>query len=67
MLAYLTDQPFAACEPEAVDPTLAAAVPDDEGEAAQVAYEAALELDALPDWTPRRRVQDFDPRQFLRR
>jgi hypothetical protein len=55
MLAHLTDEPLATCEPAPVDPTLAARRIDDQGVLAQAAYEAALQLDDERWWIPVRR------------
>ena len=53
MLAYLSDEQPTICERAALDVTLVVPTPDDQGAWAQVAYEAAQQLE--PErWTPRR-------------
>jgi hypothetical protein len=54
MLAYLIDEPPTLCEPASLDVTLALPTPDDQGVWAQVAYEAAQQLEA-EGWVPGRR------------
>ena len=54
MLAYLSDEQPANCEQAALDVIVVAPMPDDQGAWAQVAYEAAQQLDA-ERWIPARR------------
>jgi hypothetical protein len=55
MLAYLTDEQRATCEPVSLDATLATVAVRDQDMVAQAAYEAALQLDAERWWIPARR------------
>jgi hypothetical protein len=55
MLADLTDEQLLTCEAVALDRTLAAQPIDEQAMLAQVAYEAALQLDAARWWIPARR------------
>jgi hypothetical protein len=54
MLAYLTDEKPTICEQASVDVTLSVPPPHDQGVWAQVAYEAAQQLDGTC-WIPARR------------
>jgi hypothetical protein len=54
MLAYLTDEQPTMQEQVSLDITLAVATPDDQGVWAQVAYEAAQQLNGTR-WIPARR------------
>jgi hypothetical protein len=54
MLAYLIDEQATLCEQEGLDVALVVPTPDDQGMWAQVAYEAAQQLE--PErWIPARR------------
>ena len=55
MLAYLIDEQPTVCEQAGRDGALVAPTPDDQGVRAQVAYEAAQQLEAERWIRPRRR------------
>jgi hypothetical protein len=54
MLAYLTDEPPTTHEQASLDVTLVVPTPDDQGLWAEVAYEAAQQLES-ERWIPTRR------------